>query len=134
MLQPQLIEAYKNTLYKIYKPPLEIKVGSCSSALDELLQENGIVSWTYITAYNPFSEELTDEENSRRHAELIALLTDHTYFEGEGLGTDPEWKPEKSILIIGITKEDAKSLGTKFQQNAIVYGELHQPAELLLLV
>jgi hypothetical protein len=41
--------------------------------------------------------------------------------------------PEKSLLILGINKEQAIAIGNEYEQNAIVYGEVGQAAQLLLL-
>jgi hypothetical protein len=48
------------------------------------------------------------------------------------MGKDPTgvWTPEPSWLILGITRPKAIAIGQKFEQNAIVYGELNQAAEL----
>lgn len=54
-------------------------------------------------------------------------------FEGNGVGEDPTWKPELSLFIIGISKDEASKIGTKFKQNAIVYGKINFAPELLIL-
>ena len=51
--------------------------------------------------------------------------------EGRGIGSDPDWVPEDSYLIIGIPRADAISLGYDFGQNAIVVGRIGNPAELV---
>jgi hypothetical protein len=40
------------------------------------------------------------------------------------------WTPEQSFWILGIERLEVIAIGRQFEQNAIVYGELHQPAEL----
>jgi hypothetical protein len=37
------------------------------------------------------------------------------------------------LFIIGISKVDASIIGKKYEQNAIVYGEINNPPELLIL-
>ncbi len=61
-------------------------------------------------------------------------LTGYICFEGEGRGSDDKWKPELSLLILGISKENAIKLGKEFEQNAIVYGAKGELPELLILV
>ncbi len=43
------------------------------------------------------------------------------------------WAPEHSLLILGITKEKAIEIRNSYEQNAIVYGAIHQLPELLVL-
>jgi hypothetical protein len=126
-------EAYEGTKFMVFNPTLVIEVNKKCHELDELLKQHNTSEWAYITAWNPFSEVLTDAENSQSHQKLIELVKEYQYFEGEGVGTDPAWNPEKSLLILGITKEKAIEIGTKFEQNAIVYGRINEPAELLHL-
>ena len=49
------------------------------------------------------------------------------------MGTDPEWIPEKSFLILGIPKEEAALIGIKYKQNAIVIGKLNESPQLIFL-
>ena len=76
---------------------------------------------------------LTVEQNEHRLKDLRNKIVNYKYFEGEGVGKDPSWKPEKSFLILGITKERAIELGNEYEQNAIVYGEINELPELLWL-
>lgn len=126
-----LINAYRNTSYNVFEPKISIRIGETNPVLDALLREYDCTEWAYITAYNPFSEVLSEEENMERHKQLKATLKEYALFEGEGVGTDPSWKPERSLLILGISEGDAEKLGEKFQQNAIVVGELQEAPRLL---
>ena len=128
-----LIEAYKNTKYKVFEPSIIIEIGVLNQDVDELLIEHKLVEWAFITAYNPCSRVLTEHENKVRHDELKELTKDYITFEGHGVGEDPAWEPELSLFVIGISKEDASLIGTKFEQNAIVCGELNNSPELLVL-
>lgn len=49
------------------------------------------------------------------------------------MGGNPAWKPELSLLAIGIARDKAIEIGNSFEQNAIVVGRIYLPAELLLL-
>jgi hypothetical protein len=55
----------------------------------------------------------------------------YTAFPGEGIGDDGQWPPERSLLILGIARDDARRLGREFGQLAIVHGEKGGPAMLL---
>jgi hypothetical protein len=62
------------------------------------------------------------------------VLTDsYIILEGIGVGKEPTWEPELSLLIIGITNEDAILIGNEFEQNAIVIGKIYSIPELLIL-
>jgi len=89
-------------------------------------------SWAIITAYNPYSAEHTESENQDAQARLTDMLSLHGYkmLPAVGRSSDGNWE-EPSILILGISYELAKSFGSCFQQNAIVFGEVNGPIELV---
>ena len=128
-----LLEAYKNTKYKVFEPTITIEIGKFNQDLNTLLLKHKSNEWAFITAYNPFSRVLTNEENKIRHEELKELTKSYVFFEGHGVGEDPTWEPELSLFIIGISKDDASIIGKKYEQNAIVCGEINNPPELLIL-
>ncbi len=113
---------------------IDIRIGADVPALDRLLRFTGSDCWAFITAENPLSAELTEEENRQRQAELESLLTTRglTFFPGTGTGEGDQadaWS-ESSFLVLGIALEEALSLGRQFRQCAVVWGELGGPAEL----
>ena len=132
MFSNDLLQAYLNTSYEVKDLDIQIRIGQVDRRLDSLLGELNMEEWAFITAYNPRSAVLTDDENSLRHQELMGDVSQLTYFEGHGVGEDPAWKPEKSLLILGINRGSAIELGRKYGQNAIVIGEKGMPAELLI--
>ncbi|PZA08023.1 MULTISPECIES: DUF3293 domain-containing protein [unclassified Meiothermus] len=77
-----------------------------------------------LTAYNPGSQPLSQEENLRRHRllerEIQRLGLTHT----PSLSTSPEgtWA-EEGFALFGIGLEQALELGQKFDQRAILWGE-----------
>ncbi len=89
--------------------------------------------WAFITAHNPFSKQLPDSVNSQRHRQLLDISQAYPCWEGEGVGSDASSKPERSLLIVGINQQEAVKIAKRFEQNAIVYGRIHEAAELLLL-
>jgi hypothetical protein len=44
--------------------------------LDRQYQKLGVNTLLYITAWNPFSDQLTDEENKAKQQMLVADITD----------------------------------------------------------
>jgi hypothetical protein len=64
---------------------------------------------------------------------LINLTSNYTTFEGEGKGKNPDWKPEKSLLILDISKGEDSTIGKHLKQTAIVFGKKVSEAKLLLV-
>ena len=130
-----LWRAYEQTQFYVREctPELCIRIGSHHERLDEMLLDHNCDTWSYITASNPASELLSDEQNAGRNRELEALLKsqDLVFYRGEGIGSDPEWPAEASFLILGISREEAMHVGRQFGQNAIVCGKRGHPAELV---
>lgn len=126
MKNKDLLEAYKNTIYRVYLEDnnfIDLLIDKLNldviNILDQYKAENAI----FITAYNPYSKLLTKEENELRQNKLIEEIKDLDlkYFYGEGIGLDTSWEPEKSIFVLNIKKETINYLIEKFEQNAIVF-------------
>jgi hypothetical protein len=133
MIEEELIAAYNRTEYHVSGTEIILKIGEHSSMLDILLNQYHQQDWAFITAHNPGSRVLPDEENRLRHEQLREALSLYNCLEGEGVGENPPWKPERSLLVIGINRAKAIETGNLFGQNAIVAGRIYLPAELLLL-
>lgn len=132
-LPDSLYQTYLNTCYTILDPPICIRIGESNPSLAALLEKYGTTTWAYITAWNPGSQPLPASENDRRQQELLEALADYPIFEGEGIGEDNSWPPEKSLLVLGITEEKAIHIGHHFAQNAIITGSIHGVPELRIL-
>jgi hypothetical protein len=128
----ELINAYTNTEYRVYNPPMVIKIGFENQELNDLVHSLNKTSWAYITAFNPFSKSLSKEENLKRHKELKVKIANYKFFEGEGVGEDKTWEPEISCLVV--SHEEAIAIGNFFEQNAIVMGDINGVPELKMLV
>jgi hypothetical protein len=125
---------YERTRFCVFddpRPQFCFAVGSRNSKLERLLERHNVDRWAFITAWNPASVELSGEENERRQTELRACLSEYVILPGEGVGADPSWQPEPSLLVLGIHRKDAVGLGRKFGQLAIVAGHRGFPARLL---
>jgi hypothetical protein len=126
--------AYEQAIYEVYygEETLEIYIGKCCPPLDYLIAQGDYPTWALITAANPYSQPLSELENQQRHHQLIEHLQQLQLPWLQALGKDRGgiWTLEQSLLILGIERSQAIAIGRKFEQNAIVYGELNQPAEL----
>lgn len=133
-----LDQAYQQTLYEVFAKDatIQLRVNSRNTALDRLLLQHKVVAGALITAHNPYSQPLSLQDNHQRNQTLVNTL------QAMGLPTLPavgrdesgHWPPEKSLFVLGISRTNAIDLGRQFEQNAILYGELAQPVELLWLV
>lgn len=128
-----LIESYTKTEYKIFEPPITIKVGQICIGLEELLEEHKQNSWAFISASNPYSKKISEELNMERLDRLKEKLLHYSIYMGAAICQDPKWNPELSFLVLGISKEEACRLGLLFEQNAVVVGSKGKIAELVVL-
>lgn len=133
----ELDHLYRTTDYvvRVDGEVIVIRIGEHSPAVDELLTESPR-SWAFLTAWNPYSRELTAEENARRQNKLINELNARSFRFLYGAGEDRHhrWPPEESFLILGIDHDAAVGLANKFEQNAIVFGQHGKVAELVWCV
>jgi hypothetical protein len=95
--------------------------------------ENNAYTWCFISALNPHSMQMSEDENEKRHRNLVDKIKamKWRFCEGNGIPAGDNWKPEKSVLILDISMNEAIELGKDFQQNAIVFGRLNQAPELV---
>jgi hypothetical protein len=129
----ELIEAYRNTRFIVFSPAITITIGETSKVLEELLLKKGVTEWAFITSVNPYSKQLTDKENDKLFDDLKEDVKNYPNFMGEGVGADSRWKPEISLLVLGISRIESERIGRKYGQNAIVLGSVGNEAELILL-
>lgn len=123
-LDASLINAYSETEYQVTQDfSFVLKVDVRSTELATLYKANNVSCAAFITACNPFSRELNDTDNAKRHAELSTELTRRSlcFLEGRGQHSSGDWPGEPSLLALGLDLEAAKSLGIAFEQNAIIW-------------
>lgn len=135
-LSSELLEHYRNAHYAVFgEPELVLRIGKRSAELDALLEAKGKASAAYITAANPRGQRQPEGDNAIATAALRRSLSDAGYacLAGEGRDPDGQWKAEKSVLVLGMTREDALALGRALDQNAIVFVERGKAPELVVL-
>lgn len=108
--------AYADTRVTIHLPESSIVVTPTYGG-DETLDE----TWHVITAHNPASVPLSDEENQRRHEELVEALiaAGRVVVPAAGQGLDGRWPAEESVAVCDIDTPAAVDLGRQFGQLAI---------------
>ena len=143
--------AYGATTFKVEPPgpDVSIRVGRVHPELDAAIKDRltaehpgtaadglrrGEGSWAFITAYNPGGRPRSREENERAHEglwESIKPKGKSIAWPGSGMPDDPDWEPEHSILVVGVSRKEAIELGAQYGQAAIVYGVPRGKAELV---
>lgn len=129
-----ILDIYSTAVYEIYEPQTILRVGERSQILDRLLEQHGDGEWAFITPYNPYPDTLSEEENMKRLWELADMTQSYTTYLGEGRWDEEHrCEPEKSLLILGISREDAERIGNHFHQKAILCGFVGGVVELVVL-
>ena len=131
-----LLDSYSQTDYQVHGPvPFSLKIGQPSESLLQLYKQHHCDCAAFITACNPFSQNLAPAVNAQRHLDFMADLGSSSliFVEGIGIGQDPDWPGEASCLIFGLALDASRVLGHKFNQNAIVWCAQDAKPELVLL-
>jgi len=109
-LDSVLLQAYLTTDYGVHaEPAFTLCVGQHSLEMAVLYLQHQTKTAAFITACNPYSIKLTDNENSRL---LEALRRDleadrWLYFSSMGINNAGDWEGEASFLVLGISLEEA---------------------------
>ena len=142
-IAPALIEAYLAAHYRVdADPAFALEVGVCSPPLLHLFERHRCDCAAYLTACNPFSQDVGASDNAARQAELARQLKGRSLTFIDGVGVDgqgpqdggaPQWPGEPSFLVLGLSLEAARTLGRKHQQNALVWCGKDAVPQLVLL-
>ena len=136
VIHPDLIQAYMETEFRVLgDKPFTLHVGAPSNDLLEVHKAHQVECCAFLTACNPFSQELSDNDNDARQLALAKELVSRSLQFVEGIGQHPsnQWPGEPSYLVFGLTLEAAKTLGTRLEQNAIVWTGSDGMPQLILL-
>ena len=123
-LAPELLQAYAETDYIVHhEPPFTMNIGKACPGLKQLMVQHNALGAAFITAWNPFSEQLSLLKNEERQNALKAELKRRGLKFIDGIGQHPSnnWPGEPSVLVWGLSKEAAKSLAGHNEQHAFVW-------------
>lgn len=123
-IHPSLIRAYREAKYVIeVDDPIILRIGQANRRLKEILKTHGVATAAFITAFNPFSETLSDDENLKAQSSLLAEIKglELSVIHGYGQDVDGQWPREQSVLVLGITETQAEALSDRYGQNAFVW-------------
>ncbi len=136
VIDPATIQAYLETDYRVYgEIPFTLRIGQVNSDLIAAHMRSRIDCSAFITAYNPFSRMIDEDANHQLQRQLTKELTNRglTFLRGIGQHPSNNWSGEESFLVLGLNLEDAKTLGERFEQNAIVWTGPDGSPQLVLL-
>lgn len=130
-----LTDAYLHTTYRVLAADetIDIRIGAVNPVLDSLLQMRQVQTWAFVTASNPRSRKLSIESNAERNDAMKKSLREAgwRYLAALGVPDRQDWRPEHSVLIPGIGRDEAVALGRRWEQNAIVFGKTGESPELV---
>lgn len=130
------IQSYLETDYRILgNDPSTMRIGVACPDLAALHKAHQADCSVFITACNPFSQAFDEAANAERQAALARELTQRSLRYIDGIGQHPsnQWPGEASFLVFGLTLEAARTLGTRFEQNAIIWSGPDAVPQLILL-
>ncbi len=117
--------------------PFVMRVGQYSDALRGLMEVNGCQTAAFLTAANPGGVKIPDTENLQAELRLASEITSRGFSVLPGIGLDDDkhsdWPGERSVLVLGISYQDAVLLGQAFGQLAILWCPATAVPELLML-
>ncbi len=132
-----LVVAYRTTRYEVMdgRHRFALNVDRCSAPLLAAYARHGVTRAAYLTACNPRSRRHSAAENRRRMAALETALRRLGRAALAGRGEDPTgaWSGEPSVLALGASEAEARALGHRFGQNAVLHAGSDGVPRLLLL-
>lgn len=130
------IQAYRETEYHVHgETPACLRVDFHSPELAEIHRAYQTDCSLFITAFNPFSEIHGEATNIARQQDLANELRQRSLIFIDGIGQHPsnERPGEPSFLVLGLELAAAKTLGVKYEQNAIIWTGSDAVPQLILL-
>ncbi len=132
-----LVDSYYSAIYRIDigSESISLRINQFSRLLSNFLNELEYPCAAIISAYNPYSQQLSDDENETAHQSLRELLISRSCRILESVNLDPSehWPVEKSFCVVGLDLDAAKSIGQQYCQNAIVWIDNDAVPRLILL-
>lgn len=136
VIPEDIVQAYLETQYRVNaNPAFTLRVGVQSADLITLHKGLGKGCSTFITAWNPWSKQLGILENKALNEALSEQLDQLglPYIGGIGQHPSNAWPGEESFLVFGLPLDESKALGSRFEQNALIWCSEDATPQLILL-
>jgi hypothetical protein len=134
-VDPDLLAAYVQTTYWVSSQPqpIGLRIGQKSALLARLLAARQVSQWAFVTAWNPRSQLRSDWYNIGRENALLREVCRRglQWLPGLAAGDGSDWPAEPAMLVLGISRAEARRVGRRFRQNAVVVGERGGVAQLV---
>ncbi len=134
-LDEALLSAFLQTDYLVICQGEQIcvRIGQQHPVIDQLA---GMQPWAILTAANPGTEPLGDEENRRRHRQLQQSAARAELQTWPSINRDQsrQWEDEHGLLLIAPATDWLLAQAKRFGQLGLVYGQPQHKAELWLTV
>ena len=135
MSSASLEAAFRATTYRVNVGSRfhDLRIGEFNPAFDVFLRTQGVSCWGVLTACNPQAARLSNAENQRRQALLIAQLEEAgwRFFAACNLQDAGDWPAEASCLVLQVSEEVLRTLAAEFSQLAVVCGDTGSAPRLL---
>lgn len=117
------IDAYMATEFQSSDRSLVMRVGEVCEELSAAFTQFAVSSAAFVTAMNPYSKIVSDDQNAAAHDSLIKTLESAQipFFGAFGVDPSGRWPSEEGVIAFGLDLEAAIIFGTDFEQNAIVW-------------
>ena len=130
-------DCYKKTSYRacLGKSYLDFRVDQRSGKKSWFAKSQWVTSWAFISAENPHSILFTDRRNKARSGRLLRHLQARNmkYLLGLGVPDSDDWPVELGFFVLNISANEARRIGRKFSQHAIVFFICLKPIRLIWL-
>jgi hypothetical protein len=124
-ISSELIRAYCEAHYIVLDEGREIhlQVGTVNLELARLMSNKNAHTASVLTAYNPYSEVKTKQENELAQTRLRQRLKEMGIATLDAIGRDAkeQWEPETSVLALDLTLKEAETLADEYGQNAFIW-------------
>lgn len=123
VIDQELLSAYRRTTYCVAGWGLRFRIGTPNDLLVSWLNQRFILTFGFITAWNPRSELKPLDSNRRANEALVKYLKKQKLicWPALHLPDDHEAPTEESFFVENIQKETLLNAGRLFGQNAVVY-------------
>lgn len=127
--------AFRATVYRIEAGSIcfELRIGQVNPSYDEFLANQGVSQWAVITACNPGARKRSAKENAEAQKALVGKLDGlgWLHLPARNLADDALWPVEESVLVLGVSRHEARLMAIEFGQVACVTGVTGRVSELL---
>lgn len=123
---PALFRAWYKTRYRVHFPTgaIDFILGETNVEIDRQLDGHQVNQWTMLTGWNPDSRVCSDAENARANERLSAELDERgwVHFPSEGIPETDDWVAEQGFFVANLSPREARDLGQRYGQMAVLYG------------